>query len=637
MTDEHKPAALPGDNLLFGGQPADLDHIATLMMQLGGGAPGFGGSPPTPLVPSGPQMPIASTMPGASAIPGIAGVPGVPLGLGGPSRPVPQSSGTNIFESISTPGSELTRLSSLGLAEGVDPSLMSLELTPLRRMGRDLPSTQVPSAARIEQRAAASNGLPTFESAPGRSVEPPRHPNGMPAFEGPLSLPFDVPETQPFSAHALGAGHSDRAGPTYYFLGPTDAAPAASTALPQRGPLIRDDFPILSQRINGHRLVWLDSAATTQKPAVVIETEAEFYRRDNSNVHRGAHTLAKRSTDAYEGARRKVQLFLGAAAAEEIVFVRSATEGLNLIANTLGEQRVGEGDEIVVSHLEHHSNIVPWQMLCQRKKAHLRVIPVDDEGDIQLDAYAALLGPRTRIVALTQVSNVLGTLVPIAPMAALAHQHGACVVVDGAQSAAHLPVDVKCLGVDFFAFSGHKLYAPTGIGAVYGRKELLESMPPWQGGGSMIQDVTFERTTYAMPPAKFEAGTGHFAGAVGLGAAIDYLESLGRPNVAAHEQALMHYAIDALSKVPGLRLLGSPKVRIGALPFVMAGYEVTEVARSLDERGIAVRAGHHCAQPILRRFGLEASVRASLGVYSAHDDIDALVAALRALSARRSK
>lgn len=415
--------------------------------------------------------------------------------------------------------------------------------------------------------------------------------------------------------------------PGYYFLTPALAGRRASS--------IRDDFPILGQRVNGHRLVWLDSAATTQKPASVIDAEAAFYRRDNSNVHRGAHALARRSTEAYESARRTVQRFLGAAAPEEIVFVRGATEGLNAVANTLGEQRVGEGDEILVSHLEHHSNIVPWQLLCQRKKARLRVIPVDDRGELRMDAYADMLGPRTRIVALTQVSNALGTLVAIEPMAALAHRHGACVVVDGAQSVAHLPVDVRALGADFFVFSGHKLYAPTGIGVLYGRRELLEAMPPWQGGGSMIRDVTFEHTSYAPPPARFEAGTGHFAGAVGLAAAIDYLDAQGRAAVAAREQALMAYAVDALAtKVPGLRLLGAPATRIGALPFVVEGFEAGEVARALDARGIAVRAGHHCAQPILRRFGLEESVRASLGIYSEHDDIDALIEALRDLPHR---
>ena len=510
-------------------------------------------------------------------------MPGLPsaLGSGGPAHPLPPNAGVSAAESWLLPGGEMTAPASAALREGQDPSLLDLDLLPLYDRGRPVPMA-------------------------------------MPRGAGPATALAPAPE------------------PGYYFL-PQDTQHDRRHPHAPRGPLIRDDFPLLQQRVNGHRLVWLDSAATTQKPNLVIDTEAEFYRRDNSNVHRGAHTLAKRATEAYETARRKVQVFLGAAAMEEIVFVRGATEGINLIAQSLGRQIVGEGDEIIVSHLEHHSNIVPWQMLCRERKAVLRVAPVDDNGDIDMPAYQALLGPRTRIVALTQVSNVLGTLVPIAPMTALAHRHGAVVVVDGAQSVAHVPVDVRCLDVDFFVFSGHKLYAPTGIGAVYGKKALLDAMPPWQGGGSMIESVSFEHTTYAPVPAKFEAGTGHFAGAVGLGAAIDYLEALGRDNVAAHEQALVGHAVAALRTVPGLRLLGAPSIRIGALPFVIEGLESTAVARFLDSKGIAVRAGHHCAQPILRRFGLDSSVRASLGVYSAHDDIDALVDALCELTAARGR
>ena len=582
------------NDLLLGGQPADLDHIAALMLQMQH-------STPSAEMPAPPVSPLGSAM---------------------PSRPVAPSSGTNAFESSTLPGSEMTHLGTSALLNGQDPSLVSVDLLPLRGIGRDMPL----APPRVAAPASTSH------AAPARSGS-----GGPPPFEGAQSLPFTVPAAGPGPALPMTA--SDAA-PDYYFLSPHTGGTGARTHVPgsQRGPMIRNDFPILRQRVNGHRLVWLDSAATTQKPEVVIETEAEFYRRDNSNVHRGAHTLAKRATDAYEAARRKVQGFLGAASMEEIVFVRGATEGINLIAQTLGRQIVGEGDEVLVSHLEHHSNIVPWQMLCREKKAVLRVVPVDDRGDIQLDAYESLLGPRTRIVALTHVSNVTGTLVPIAPMAAMAHRHGAFVVVDGAQSVAHVPVDVTCLDADFFVFSGHKLYAPTGIGAVYGKKALLESMPPWQGGGSMIESVSFEQTVYAAPPAKFEAGTGHFAGAVGLGAAIDYLEALGREDVAAHEQALMHYAIDAMMTVPGLRLLGSPTVRIGALAFVMEGHEHDEVAQALDRRGIAVRAGHHCAQPILRRIaGLTASVRASLGVYNAHDDIDAMVSVLRELAASRKR
>lgn len=584
MTAE-PPSPLGGNDPLLGGQSADLDHIAAIVAELAG----HSGRVHPSLVP--------------------------------PSRPVPRSLGATTVESLAAPSDEADRFGIVSLSQGANPSLLSADLLPLRKSGRDLPSMEPPSPAHVASGARhpePPTGVPRYDpQAPG---------GGPPRFDGPWSLPFSAAGQHPPLASDGG----------YYFLPPEflPPEPGADVAI-SREPMVRDDFPILRQKVNGHRLVWLDNAATTQKPAVVIDAEAEFYRRDNSNVHRGAHALAKRATDAYEAARAKVQKHIGAESAEEIVFVRGTTEGINLVAHTLGEQVVGEGDEVVVSHLDHHSNIVPWHMLCQRKRARLRVVPVDDNGDILLDAYAALLGPRTRIVALPQVANVLGTCVPIGPMAAMAHQQGAYVVVDGAQSVAHIPVNVRLLDVDFFAFSGHKLYAPTGIGALYGRRPLMEAIRPWQGGGSMIKDVTFERITYSPPPAKFEAGTGHIAGAVGLGAAIDYVRSHGIEAIAAHEQALIQYAVDALLTVPGLRLLGRPAMRIAALPFLLDGYEPVEIAQALDQRGIAVRAGHHCAQPIHRRFGLEASVRASLGIYSAYDDIDALVTALREFAGKK--
>ena len=397
--------------------------------------------------------------------------------------------------------------------------------------------------------------------------------------------------------------------------------------------LVRGDFPILSERVNGRPLVWLDNAATTQKPRAVIERLAYFYEHENSNIHRAAHELAARATDAYEAARDAVARFLGASSAEEIVFVRGTTEAINLVAKAWGWANVGRDDEIVISHLEHHANIVPWQQLAAAKGARLRVIPVDDRGQILLEEYGRLLNDRTRLVAVTHVSNVLGTVVPVGEMIEQAHAAGARVLVDGAQSVPHLRVDVQSLGADFYVFSGHKVFGPTGIGALYGTAEVLESMPPWEGGGNMIQDVTFERTLYQHPPTRFEAGTGNIADAVGLGAALDYLGHIGIENVEAYEATLLDYATEALCGVPGLRLIGTAAEKVSVLSFVLNGYEAEDVGRALNRDGIAVRAGHHCAQPILRRFGLEATVRPSLSMYNTCEEIDVLVASLQRLVA----
>jgi len=399
--------------------------------------------------------------------------------------------------------------------------------------------------------------------------------------------------------------------------------------------VFRGDFPILQQTVNGRPLIWLDNGATTQKPQCVIDRLAHFYSHENSNIHRAAHTLAARSTDAYEAAREKVRGFINAPQVADIVFVRGATEAINLVAQAWGRRNVGEGDEIVVSHLEHHANIVPWQQLAAEKGARLRVAPVDDHGEIILEEYEKLLGPRTRIVAFTQVSNALGTVTPVAEMTALAHRHGAKVLVDGAQGVCHMPVDVQALDVDFYAFSGHKMFAPTGIGVLYGRGSELEVMPPWQGGGNMIADVTFEKTIFQGPPDRFEAGTGNIADAVGLGAAIDYLTRIGMANIAAHEHELLAYGTQALLTIPGLKLIGTAREKAGILSFVLDGCRSEDVGKALDREGIAVRAGHHCAQPILRRFGLESTVRPSLALYNTHGDIDALVDALRRLQSGR--
>ena len=394
---------------------------------------------------------------------------------------------------------------------------------------------------------------------------------------------------------------------------------------------IRADFPILHQQVNGKQLVWFDNAATTQKPRQVIEALSHFYAHDNSNIHRGAHTLAARATDAFEGARDKIRDYLHAASSEEIIFVRGTTEGINLVAHAYGKRFLQPGDEILLSELEHHANIVPWQIVARERGAVLRVIPVDDNGDINLAEYRRLLGPRTRLVGLAHANNSLGTVLPIAEMTALAKQYGAHVLIDGAQSAAHLPVNVQALGIDFFVFSGHKIFGPTGIGAVYGRRELLEELPPWQGGGNMIKDVTFEETIYSDVPARFEAGTPNVADAYGLGIALDYVTRVGLAGIAAYEHRLLEYATEKLQSVNGLQLVGNAREKVAVTSFTLKHKSVPEVGKYLDQQGIAVRAGHHCAQPSLRRFGLEATVRPSYSFYNTFEEIDRLVSALKQL------
>jgi cysteine desulfurase/selenocysteine lyase len=391
---------------------------------------------------------------------------------------------------------------------------------------------------------------------------------------------------------------------------------------------IRRDFPILREQVNGHPLIWLDNGATTQKPQSVIDRLSYFYEHENSNVHRAAHELAARSTDAYESAREKTRRFLNAGAPREIVFVRGATEAINLVAQSWGRRNIQKDDEIVITWLEHHANIVPWQMLCAEKGARLRVAPVDDSGQVLLDEYEKLLGPKTRLVSIAHVSNALGTVLPVTAMVEAAHRHGARVLVDGAQAVSHMRVDVQAIGCDFYVFSGHKVFAPTGIGVVYGTSEVLDNMPPWQGGGNMIQDVTFEKTLYQPPPQRFEAGTGSIADAVGLGAAIDYLDRVGIANVSRHEHMLLTYATAALQKIPGLRIIGTAKEKAAVLSLVMDGFRPEEIGDYLNRKGIAVRSGHHCAQPILRRFGLESTLRATFALYNTCEEVDALVAAL---------
>jgi len=388
---------------------------------------------------------------------------------------------------------------------------------------------------------------------------------------------------------------------------------------------VRADFPILQQRVNGHPLVYLDNAATSQKPKVVMDAIVRYYENDNANIHRGVHALSQRATEDFEIARKTVQSFLGAKLPSEIIFVRSATEAINLVAQTYGRQHVGEGDEVVITAMEHHSNIVPWQLLCEEKRGKLLVAPINDQGELVLEEFGRMLGPKTKIVSLGHVSNALGTVNPIAEIVKMAHAKNIPVLVDGAQAAPRLPVDVQELGCDFYAFSGHKSYGPTGIGILYGKAALLEAMPPYQGGGDMISSVTFEKTVYNKVPHKFEAGTPDMSGAVGLRAAIEYLEGLGMENIAAYEHELLTYATEVVGAIPGVRLIGTAREKAGVLSFVMEGVHPHDIGTILDQQGIAIRTGHHCAQPVMRRFGVDATARASFGLYNTKEEINALV------------
>ena len=397
-------------------------------------------------------------------------------------------------------------------------------------------------------------------------------------------------------------------------------------------PSIRRDFPALNQKVHGKPLIWFDNAATTQKPQSVIDSISYYYAHDNSNIHRAAHTLAARSTDAFEAVREKVQRFLGAGSSKEIIFVRGTTEGINLVTKTYGQKFLQPGDEILLSTLEHHANIVPWQMVAKEKGAIIRVIPVNDRGEVMLEEYQALLGPRTKIVALTQASNSLGTILPVTEMTHLAKRYGARVLIDGAQSVSHIPVNVQDIGCDFFVFSGHKIFGPTGIGVVYAREELQEIMPPWQGGGNMIKNVTFEETTYSDPPNRFEAGTPNIADTVGLGAALDYVQSIGLTNIGKYEHHLLEYATERLRPIDGLRLIGQARDKVSVISFVLKDRRTEEIGKLLDLEGIAVRAGHHCSQPSLRRYGVDATVRPSFAFYNTTDEIDHLVASVKRIS-----
>jgi cysteine desulfurase/selenocysteine lyase len=391
---------------------------------------------------------------------------------------------------------------------------------------------------------------------------------------------------------------------------------------------LRGDFPILRQKVHGRPLVYLDNAATSQKPQAVLDALVRYYSEDNANVHRGVHCLSERATAAFEGARATIQRFVNAASTREIVFTRNATEAINLVAQTFGRTRLGPGDEVLITAMEHHSNIVPWQLVGGEKGASLRVAPITDDGALQVEAFERLLGPRTRLVSIVHMSNALGTINPVRQMIAMAHRRGVPVLVDGSQAVPHLPVDVQALDADVDVFTGHKLYGPTGIGVLYGKERLLEEMPPYQGGGDMISSVTFEKTTYNALPYKFEAGTPNIAGAVGLAAAIDYVTAIGRERIAAYEHDLLAYGTAALAKVPGLTLVGTAPEKAGVLSFVMEGVHPHDIGTVVDGEGVAIRTGHHCTQPLMDRLGVPATARASLAFYNTREELDALVAAL---------
>ncbi len=642
------PASLPGatsptgfsQTSPFGGSSIDQGVLIGL---LGGGIPSLpAGSP------SGPSLA------------GLGSSPYIDAGYASPAV-LPGERGTletaTIAPSDDTPGSrdralDLSVINALlGTPAGLLPS--SVDAGPSlsgHGASRDIPARpegvrladSLPGVGRSSPPQAPAATPPPQILNDHSGIETP-HSSGTVSNSDLIGIPFEAELRTllaPLAAEPISNFIGD-AGSSFYFLergpgfsntsdGSLPKTPAATSD--SRGfdvGAARRDFPILNETVNGRPLIWFDNAATTQKPRSVIERLKYFYEHENSNIHRAAHELAARATDAYEGARNKVARFLNAGSAEEIIFTRGATEAINLVAATFGRQHIGPGDEIVVTHLEHHANIVPWQQLCLEKGAKLRVAPVDDCGALLLDEFGKLLNARTKLVAFTQVSNALGTITPAKAIIEMAHRVGARVLVDGAQSVSHMKVDVQDLNADFFVFSGHKLFAPTGIGALYGKKDLMDSLPPYQTGGNMIRDVTFERIEFHKSPQRFEAGTGNIADAVGLGAAIDYVERIGLQNIADYEHKLLVYATKRLGEIPGLRIIGTAPEKASVISLTLKGIPSEEIGARLNKYGIAVRSGHHCAQPILRRFGQETTVRPSFAFYNTCGEIDVLVDALK--------
>ncbi len=579
-------------------------------------------------------VPAPAVAPQVLAVPGVPSVvPGLPSSVSdlSSSSPAPRVPGAELANPDAPAGASSDR----SLTGGYPSTSPAAPVHPILE-----PATTEPIEPVVEPQSGAHDPCCRDSYAFG---EPRCNGTafGNSAVEDPASRkPSDVPYTS-----ASSPSYDVICTPELYFLRGHDlvdkgAIPGATP--PPRGPslsvfdveAVRRDFPALHQRVNGKPLIWFDNAATTQKPQNVIDATSSFYSRDYSNIHRAAHTLAARSTELFEAGREKVRQFLGAADAKEIVFLRGTTEAVNLVAQSYGRKNIGAGDEIILTEMEHHANIVPWQLLADQVGAAIRVAPINDRGELILDEFARLFGPRTKFVALAHVSNSLGTINPVEQIIALAHARGVPVLVDGAQSTPHLPVNVTALDADFFVFSAHKVFGPTGIGALYGKAHLLGQMPPWQGGGHMIKDVTFDKTTFQHAPEKFEAGTPDIAGVVGLGAAIDYLTRVGIPAIAAYEHELLEYATRALSTVPGLRPIGTAANKASVLSFVIPGVSIESIAKHLDKHGIAVRAGHHCAMPAQRHFGLEGTVRPSLALYNTHAEVDALIYALHQLPRR---
>ncbi|MGB9198161.1 MAG: family 2A encapsulin nanocompartment cargo protein cysteine desulfurase [Terriglobales bacterium] len=577
-----------------------------------------------------PPMSELFSFPRVPAVPNVSGLPTVPSAPSITSTPFVTPS---LSPSVAEPSGSTTpaRVPDSDTVPGSVPAVTANEAnlprTPTTGEKAVYPGASVlPSPSEL----FSFPGVPGVQSPPGVPVLPSGMPTSAPTQANvPVVAGAPMPATEPAKTPASPA-------PQFEFR-PDVIPDLGTTKRPLDPRLIRRDFPILQERVHGRQLIWLDNAATTQKPNAVIDRLSYFYAHENSNIHRAAHDLAARATDAYESAREKARRFLNASSTREVIFVRGTTEGINLVAQSWGRRNVQKDDEIVITWLEHHANIVPWQQLCSEKGARLRVAPVNDRGEIILEEYEKLLNPRTRIVSLSQVSNALGTITPAREMVEMAHRHGACVLVDGAQAVSHMRVDVQALNCDFYVFSGHKVFGPTGIGVVYGKLDVLENTPPWQGGGNMIVDVTFEKTTYQPAPARFEAGTGNIADAVGLGAALDYVEQVGMENIAAYEHELLNYGTAGLLTVPGLRLIGTAREKAGVMSFVLDDMRTEDVGVALNEEGIAVRSGHHCAQPILRRMGVESSVRPSLALYNTCEELDQLVATLIRIQAGRGR
>ena len=535
--------------------------------------------------------------------------------------------GSVLFDSIPVAQTSLTETDKFGVSKQTFEAELQKILAGKTPTSNGIPN----SKENIESIPASTQNFSGFDASLLAGLSPEAY--GLPG-EAELKQLFGSTGTIPANPEPSSS---------FYFLDElkdsrfnAQAAPKLASAHPAFDvESVRRDFPILKERVNGHPLVWFDNAATTQKPQSVIDRVSYFYEHENSNIHRAAHELAARATDAYENARDIVARFLNASSSSEIVFARGTTEAINLVAKSWGHQNIKEGDEIVITWLEHHANIVPWKQLCDLTGALLRVAPVDDDGQVLLGEYQKLLSSRTKLVSFTQVSNALGTVTPAKEMIEMAHRVGARVLLDGAQSVSHLRADVQALNCDWFVFSGHKIFGPTGIGVLFGKAELLESMPPWQGGGNMIEDVTFEKIVYQPAPSKFEAGTGNIADAVGLGTALEYVSKVGIDNIARYEHELLIYAMEALRSISGLRLIGTAAEKTSVLSFVLAGHSNQDIGVALNKVGIAVRTGHHCAQPILRRFGLESTVRPSLAFYNTHQEVDLLVSTVRRIKSGR--